>query len=110
MEITRGDYDVFKFKRTMNGEVIETTPDKVYFSVKRSEYEDNFLFQKRLNDGIVIDEDFVYNVEIVPEDTNDLDFGDYVYDIEIVVGDKPKTINKGVFKITYEVTTTKNEV
>lgn len=110
MEITRGDYDVFKFKRTMNGEVIETMPDKVYFTVKRSEYEDDFLFQKRLNEGIVIDKDFIYNVEITPEDTNDLDFGDYIYDIEIVAGDKPKTIDKGVFKITYEVTTAKNEV
>lgn len=110
MEITRGDYEIFKFKRTMNGFVIETIPDKVYFTVKRSQYEDNFLFQKRLNEGIIIDQDFIYNVEITPEDTNDLDFGEYIYDIEIVIGDKPKTIDKGIFEITYEVTTAKNEV
>ena len=112
MNITRGDTTEIKFKRTTaDGQVITEKPDKMFFTVKENYYLKDFLFQKRLEDNsITYDEETnYYMLTINPEDTNNLSYKDYVYDIEIIDGDKVKTIAKGRLKITEEVTFAENE-
>lgn len=111
MQITRGDYDIIPFvRKDSNGNIITDIPEKVYFTVKKDANDKDALLQKRLNDGITIDDDFNYNIEFKPDDTNNLQFGTYVYDICIKNGDRPSTIHKGYFEVTYEVTHKDNEV
>lgn len=112
MEIIRGDYTRKKFQRqTKSNEVITEKPDKVYFTVKTSEYKKSVLFQKTFENGITFDEETGwYTIEILPEDTNDLNFDTYIYDIEIIKDSKPKTIKIDKFIVTKEVTFAENEV
>jgi hypothetical protein len=110
MKITRGDYKIFKIQRISNGEVIKELPEKMYFTVKKDYYTDKILIQKTLENGIQKDNEDYYNVEIVSSDTDNLNYGKYVCDIEIKNGNKPKTIFKDEFIIEEEVTFAKNEV
>lgn len=114
MEITRGDYKKFKFQRKdKDNNVITDIPEEIYITFKASTYKPaEVLFQKRLSTNEIIydEETSYYSFAINPEDTNELHYGDYYYDIEIKNGDRPKTINKGILNITYEVTFADDEV
>ena len=114
MNITRGDYKGFKFiRKDINDKVITDKPDEMYITIKRSFYEPSEkLIQKRLSTSeIKYDEETnYYSFELLPEDTNNLKYGDYYFDIEIKNGDKVKTIKKGTLKIEYEVTFASDEV
>ena len=113
MELIRGDTISLKFQRkTQNQEVITEKPDKMYFTVKNSYKHKEVRLQKSLTAGTIIynEEDNYYYMTIEPEDTNDLNYGTYVYDIEVIVGNIVKTIAIGELKITKEVTFAENEV
>lgn len=113
MQMTRGDTFEFRFQRqTTDKQVITTKPDKMFFTVKNNTFLTDFLFQKSLEAGtITYDEDtYYYNVTIEPQDTNELSYGDYYYDIEIIDNGKVKTIAKGTLTIEEEVTFAANEV
>lgn len=81
----RGDY----IKRKINivdssGNVIEDEFDEIYITFKKSANIRKFLFQKKLSSGNIIkNDDNSYNFEILPEDTDSLDFGTYAFDIEL---------------------------
>lgn len=118
MELIRGDTKTFTFRRVSRDtkEPILTKATKVYFTVKRNATDKQPLFQKTIDD-MTFDEDGYYHFTILPEDTNDLSFGQYVYDIEVIVGDNgeyKQTISprspKNVFEILEEVTYACNEV
>ena len=110
MEITRGDSGNYKFQRKdENGNVITTIADKIYFTVKPNFKVFNATFQKTIDD-MTFDNDGTYHFTIDPEDTEKLEYGDYVYDLEVKNGDYKKTISKGIFKITEESTFVNNEV
>ena len=109
IELTRGDTGAYKFQRIKNGEVIPTIADNIYFSIKKNFNVKETLLQKTIND-MTFDEDGTYHFLINPEDTNNLPYGDYVFDIEIVQEDYVKTLCKGIFKLTEEVTFKDNEV
>lgn len=110
MRIIRGDSKTFTFQRkNKNGEVIAEKPDKMYLTIKQNEYEKQALIQKTFDDGIIF-ENGTYYVDFLPKDTDDLSFGEYVYDIEIINGDIVKTIKKDTFIIDSEVTHKENEV
>ena len=111
MEIIRGDTQEYKFQRKdANGDVITQEATSVYFTVKENYIVDKVLIQKTIED-MTFDSDGTYHFTITADDTNDLYYGDYVYDIEVKQGDEyTKTIAKGVFKISEEVTFESNEV
>lgn len=110
MRIIRGDSKTFTFQRKdKDNNVITEKPDKMYLTIKQNEYERQPLIQKTFDNGIRFEED-TYYVDFVPEDTDDLSFGKYVYDIEIINGDIVKTIKKDTFIIESEVTHKENEV
>ena len=113
MNITRGDTKTFIFQRKdINNQVIAQKPDEMYITIKRNTELQSFIIQKRLNDGsITYDEETnYYSFTILPIDTNNLEYGDYKYDIEIIEAGKVRTIKKGIFTIEEEVTFASNEV
>lgn len=86
--------------------------DMLYFTVKRDGYSNNFLFQKRLNEGIEFQDDGYYHITIEPSNTNGLDYGSYVYDIQLKrtqPKDYVKTLINGTITLTEEVTWEVNE-
>lgn len=109
LSIIRGDTIPLKFQRKdSDGNTITINADKAYFTVKNNTAQSNFLIQKTLDD-MTIDEDNVYHFVIEPEDTNNLPYGTYVYDLEIIQGEIVTTISKGEFIIESEVTFAENE-
>jgi hypothetical protein len=104
--MVRGDTQSFELEITENNESV--TVDSIYFTVKNDTHTEEVLFQKKLNDGITLTND-VYNITIDPSDTDNLDYGRYAYDIEIIKNSIKKTIAVGVLDIKEEVTFVINE-
>lgn len=106
-EFTRGDTKVFKFKLIdKNGEELSLSDaDKLFFTVKKTASSKNITFQKTLNNGIELKDDGYYYVTIKPDDTSDLSYGDYGYDIEIKTSTGiVKTLILGTITLTEEYT------
>lgn len=84
--------------------------DEVYFTVKKSHEDKDFLFQKRLSTGGIVKDEQAghYTLFIEPEDTNPLDFGEYDCDIEFKKTGYKKTFY-GRMKLAKEVTHYYNE-
>lgn len=109
LSIIRGDTISLKFQRKDNeGNVIMIEADKAYFTVKKNVSQTNVLIQKTLED-MTLDEEGVYHFTILPEDTDGLDYGTYVYDLEIIQNEVVTTISRGEFIIESEVTFAENE-
>lgn len=112
MKVKRGDTKRLKFKRIKKADksIITELPDKLFFTVKYNCYEKKFLFQKSLTNGITYNEkDNYYYFKIMPKDTDNLPYGEVVFDIEVIVGEDKATIAEGVIDITEEVTHACNE-
>lgn len=108
MNITRGDTAVYSFTRKdANGNPITIQADKIYFTVKTNYYIDEFVLQKTIEDMTFDAGKYTFTIE--PEDTENLNYGNYVYDIEVITDDYKQTISIGTFTITDEVTFTINE-
>lgn len=99
LSVPRGDTLAFGFE--IDG---VTDIDTAYFSVKKSEDEVSYSFQKSLNNGIVKVEDGKYSVRVAPSDTYNLELGQYVYDLEIGVNDDVFTLLSGILTLEYDVT------
>ena len=111
IEMARGDLFSTSFGVYINGVRSTEEMDNVYFTVKKSHYNHDPLLQKRMNDGgIVSDNQGCYTLTIQPEDTDNLDFGEYEFDIEIVKLPSIKRTFTGVLRLTDEVTHRNNEV
>ena len=103
MQLTRGDTAKFKFKRiNAAGNVIGTPADAIYFTVKENGYTDEILIQKTLND--IEFDGIYYHLTILPEDTNELKYGTYHYDIEIIQDGVKTTVAFDEFIIAEEIT------
>lgn len=81
---------------------LDEDPDEIWFSV-RENYDAPYIFQKSLDDGITQDDDG-YAVRIAPEDTQELEAGKYVYDLEIKIDDDVYTPLTGRLDIAPDVT------
>lgn len=100
IELTRGD----TFKRTLvltDAEGNPFTPaegDVIRFALKKKVKDETVLINKVIpNDTLVL--------KLNPEDTKELPFGDYVYDIQITYanGEVDTFITVSKFKLTEEV-------
>lgn len=106
-EFPRGDTKAFKFKLTdsKGEELVLASTDKLYFTVKKSSSSKKIAFQKTLANGIVKKDDGFYYVTINSDDTANLNYGDYGYDIEIKTGTGiVKTLVIGSITLTEEYT------
>lgn len=108
ISLPRGDIRNVRFNVT-SGSTAYTNFNEVYFTVKTSTTQRKILFQKKLSDGsIVLDGDY-YALRIKSDDTEGLEYGKYVFDIEVVKGDVIKQTTLGELTITPEVTFKENE-
>lgn len=125
MELIRGDTGRWGFSRLdADGEIIASAPYAIYFTVKKSFKTQDFLIQKVYdstdpeNSDIKMDKNGVWHIVVYPEDTDNLAYKTYVYDLEVIQDStktasgafaNKQTISKGNFKITDEATWTINE-
>ncbi len=82
MSMTRGDSESFTIRlrdKESKDYILFETGDTVYFTVKDNEEETDIVLQRIVT---VFDEGKAV-IEIDPEDTKDLEFGDYVYDVQL---------------------------
>lgn len=84
--LTRGDSASLKIKvKDIDGKDFIFTEDfKLIFSVKKNITDKHLTIQKIANNSI--------NIELLPEDTKTLSFGEYFFDIELQIKDKVFTI------------------
>lgn len=109
IEQIRGDTGRYKFTRKdEDGNVIATRPDAMWFTVKTTYKVPQMVLQKTLDD-MEIDENGVWHFTIEPTDTNNLIFGTYNYDLEVIQDSVKTTISYGEFRLSKEVTWATNE-
>ena len=113
IEMPKGDYRPIKFKiKNKDGSDFNIDIQEIFITFKENYLIKDMLFQKRLSNGDIIKkEDGYYHFGIMPEDTQNLNCKDYVFDIEIY--NKEPLIKQtilGVLKLTSEVTHIENEV
>lgn len=78
--------------------------DSAFLTVKKNALDESPLFQKSLGEGISKKSDGVYIVRIAPEDTVELDAGQYAFDLQISVNTDVFTIMLGVIILSQDVT------
>lgn len=93
--------DTLSFTATL--EDLEDTVDGVYFTC-RTDWDGSIVFQKSLSDGIDDIGDSSYSVRVAPEDTETVEPGKYVYDLELDIGDDVYTPLRGVLVIAPDAT------
>lgn len=110
ISMPRGDMREQAFSVKLNQEPFVDEFDEIYFTVKKNFKDKNFLFQKRMTTGEIEPvENGMYQFVILPEDTNDLNFDDYVFDIELVINGRLKRTYVGTLSLTPESTYACNE-
>ena len=113
IEIVRGDNRTFKFQRkTAQGTVITDIPNEMYITFKPNDLQVSYVIQKVYSKGeITFDTTTNYwKFELEPNDTNNLTYDNYLFDIEIITEEnKVKTICEGVLTILPEITFASNE-
>ena len=79
------------------------TVDTCNFTCKKLATNETNVFKKSLGAGITQDDEII-TVRVAPEDTRNVDAGEYFYDCEIGVGDDVFTLMKGILTIEQDVT------
>ena len=105
-EFIRGDTKKLKFQiKDKNGTILKLDPDRdrLYFTLKAHSNSKKILLQKKFPQNIIFKDDYYY-ITLLPEDTSDLSYGTYNYDIEIVSGTITKTLLLGTITLTDEIT------
>ncbi len=115
IELVQGDTSkVYRFKRKNKNEVITTLPQKMWLTFKNSCCSKECVLQKTLeNGGITYSEiDNYYRFQLKSEDTCELPYGDYGFDIAIINenGEKKTLKRDCVLKIVDHYTHKCNEV
>lgn len=109
IEMVRGDTLEKGFILQKNGQPSTDVFDDVFFTVKKYHTDHDFVLQKRMSTGGIVDDgQGHYTMFIDPEDTNELSFGDYDCDIEFKREGYKRTFY-GKFKLQKEVTHFYNE-
>lgn len=111
IEIPKMDYQILSLALYKNGNIVKLEEnDEMYFTVKKSPYDETPLIQKSLSSGINYNSTTKkYEIEITSEDTQEFIMGNvegyYGYDITIYYsGNRPKQQAIGYFKITDKYT------
>lgn len=101
IKLTRGDtarLTVPIINLANNGEYTMESGDILYFTVKKTAKDSDFLFQKSVTGS--------NSIHIRPEDTADLSFGKYKYDVQLTTatGDVYTVIEPSTFEVMEEIT------
>ena len=113
IEIIRGDNKTFKFQRkTEQGQVITDEPNEMYITFKTNDVINDYVIQKVYSKEEISFDDLTgfWSFELEPKDTNNLSYGEYLFDIEIITEEnKVKTICEGSLMVNPEITFASNE-
>lgn len=105
LRMVRGD--TFSFTIEIQGLTSDLT--EAYLSCKKDKDSNIYTFQKSLGDGIEkvseTDNSKSYQVTIEPEDTNEIDAGNYYYDLQLEIDGDVFTPLIGVLNIIMDITT-----
>ena len=98
--------DTFRFNLEIEG--LEEDLTNAYFSCKKNKDDTTYIFQKSLGDGITKTEETetskTYEIVVAPEDTNNVEDGNYFYDLQIQVDDDIFTPLLAILKIEKDIT------
>lgn len=101
---TRGDTVSYTFQRLdMNGDVIFTTPEALFFTLKTNFETNKIIVQKDLS-KMNMDSTGTWRFTLEHEDTKDLPYSNYVFDIQVTESGAVSTIAKGILRLTQEAT------
>lgn len=113
MELIRGDYKTIKIvRKDLQGNIIKVAPEEMWLTCKKSEHTLDILFQKKLSDGSIIFNETTgeYTINLEEEDTMNIEYGLYYYDIAILADEKKKTLHLGELRITKHYTFNEGEM
>ena len=98
IQITRGDTGIFTLAIKSGGQSYDYSNDQVLFTVKRNTNTPEIIFQKEIEYG--------QTVVIQPEDTENLPYGTYTYDVQVTTsqGIVNTVITPNPFIVAPEVT------
>lgn len=101
IKLTRGDtarLTVPIINLANNGEYTMESGDILYFTIKKTAKDSDFLFQKSVTGS--------NSIHIRPEDTANLSFGKYKYDVQLTTatGDVYTVIEPSTFEVMEEIT------
>ena len=110
LEFTRGDTQFLKFqiKDGVGNAISPVTEDNLYFTVKQNQNSSKILIQKKYPDSIQYSDGY-FNFVLNSEDTSNIPYGTYQYDIELKSGDYVKTLGFGTITLTEEITHRRDE-
>lgn len=106
----RGDTMPVSFELTdSNGNELDFSSAEVYFTVKKSYATQNYILQKKKSTGGITINGKKGTLVLEHNDTAELSYGNYVYDIQVKSGDYVKTLVIGTITLTNESTWKANE-
>lgn len=106
----RGDTCPITFEITdVNKNPLNMSDVEIYFTVKKSYRTSDIIFQKKLSKGEILVKDTIGSLIIEHKDTAELNYGNYVYDIQFKSGTYVKTLVLGTITLTNESTHLVNE-
>ena len=100
--MTKGDTLSFNVELyDVDGELYDIDLTSAYFTCKKTMSEEDSIpvFQKTLGDGISKLDTGLYVVRVAPDDTKELEAGQYYYDLRLVVDQDVYTPMKGILEI-----------
>ena len=111
LEFTRGDTQVIKFqiKDGYDNPIIPTLSDNVYFTVKQNSNSKKVLIKKVFPENGINYEDGYFYFTLESDDTSNLAYGTYQYDIEFKSEKYVKTLGFGSITLTDEITFKEDE-
>ena len=105
MDLVRGDTLKVKFPIVYHdGENVDKKDIATLFmTFKKSAYSHEILIQKEL-EQVSVDDNGYYTVEIKPEDTETLNYGEYIFDIEVTLTNGYRKTKVGTLTLKEETT------
>lgn len=109
-EFPRGDTCPISFDITdKDGNQLDLTNAEVYFTVKKNYNTSIYILQKKKSTGDITFNGTTGSLTLTHNDTAELSYGKYVYDIQIKSGSYVKTLALGEITLTNESTWKTNE-
>lgn len=105
MNLTRGDTLKIKFaiQNTQGDKISKEDISTLFLTLKKSSYSKEYIFQKTLQD-FEVDDNGMYCVIFEPKDTETLDYGEYVFDIEVTLQNRYRKTRIYKLELTEEAT------
>lgn len=106
----RGDTIPISFDLTdKNGNELNLDEAEIYFTMKKNYNKADYIVQKKLSTRDIEINDTTGNFILQHNDTAELKYGEYVYDIQFTSGDYVKTLVRGTITLSEEATHKVNE-